>query len=224
MQLTTFFLTLLMLTNLSPLRSIQTAEKLIQEHLVDNNKENIGIASQLTEKEANELVLFLKDKGFAAEKRKTLSDQVNRMSEQIWEVTVAPTDTVEAIITLEESGYPKKKKVSIFEEFVHRIREGYTMDEAHQRLARQLEDYVEDQPGIVNAEVLIKWDKDPFNKEEILKTLLYVRHTGTLDDPNSEVSLKIKQHILDNVDNLEEEHFIFVPERETTMKYQFPEY
>lgn len=215
---------ILSLIAIAPLKAYQAATAIIQEQLVDNHKEHIGIRSQLTEEEADEIILYLQERGISAEKKVSSTDQANRMSNQIWEVFVIPTDTVEAITLLDEAGLPNRRRSSIFEEFVNRIREGYTMTEPHQILAKQIEDYVENQPGIVNAEVLIKWDRDPFQDEEVLKTLLYIRHTGSLDDPHSEFAEGLKKHILDNVDNLEDEHLIFVTEREAPLNYELPDY
>jgi type III secretory pathway lipoprotein EscJ len=204
------------------LLSYQAARYIIEEQLVDNDYQQISIRSQLTEEEANEIIQFLTDKDIPSEKVAARSDQLHQISERIWEIHVSPTDTVEAIILLDEAELPNRKRSSLFEEFVNRIREGYTMTEQHQVIARQLEEYLEEKPGIVNAEVLIKWDHDPFQKKEILKTMVYIRHTGTLDDPHSELAEGIKSHVLESVDDLEEDHFIFITEKESPVNYKFP--
>lgn len=224
MRLSLILSAFFVVTNLPLLQSYQTATKIIQDQLVDNNNEQISIRSQLTEEEALEIIQFLEEEGIPSKKKVSATDQVNRMSNQIWEVSVSPTNTVEAIILLDEAGLPSRRRSSIFEEFISRIREGYTMSEEQETLARELEDYIEKQPGIVNADVLIKWDKDPFQQDEVLKTLLYIRHTGTLDDPHAELATQLKRHVLNNVQNLEEEHIIFVTEREAPLNYQFPDY
>lgn len=193
------------------LQSYPTTEQLLQEQLNDNEPPQIFIRSQLTEQEADELIDFLDKHGIPSTKKMRKSDQAHLLSQQIWEVAVAPTDTVEAVLLLDEEGLPKRKQISIFEEFVTRLRASYTMSESQQAIAEELEKSIEQKKGVVEAEILIK--SDP--QKNSSRVLVYIQHTGSLDDPHSELANAIKKEVLDHVPDLSDDHLILIAERAT---------
>lgn len=206
---------MILLTTYPPLFSNQEA---------DNLQENIIIRSQLKEKDADKIVEYLQKNGIEVKKIHTESEQIGRVSDLVWDIHATPQDTVEAIILLDEAGLPERKRTSIFEEFVARHRSDANMDSYQKDLAKNLEDEIKTYPGITDVEILIKDQlRNVVNTKPHTKVLLYVKHNGTLDDPHSELGEKMKKLVIDKVPELEENHLIFIAEKETPKKYIFPD-
>lgn len=211
MRLPLFFAVLSLAAPVMELQSYPTTEQLLKEQINDNEPQQIAVRSQLTSEEAEESAAFLRTKGIASIKRERKTDQAHLLSQQIWEVAVAPGDAVDALLLLDEEGLPKRKQITIFEEFVTRLRANYKMSEPLQKEAEALEQFIEKQPGVVDAEVLIKANAE--NSDS--RAVVYIQHTGSLDDPHSALANAIKKEAVDKVEGLKEEHLIFITERAT---------
>lgn len=204
-----FLFSLLFLNMQSTYLQADPAQQVLQEQLNDNEPPQMVIRSHLTETEADEILHFLQQKGIASTKKVKSANYMQPLSALGWEVAVIPSNAAEALLFLQEAGLPKRKRSTLFEAFVNKIRAAYVMTESQQFQAEELEKYIEEQPGIVDAEVLMKWDLNEKNP----KVLVYIEHTGSLDDPSCKLGAKIKKLVLQKIAGLTEQNLLVILER-----------
>lgn len=212
---------LLLLVGVVPLSGYESVREVIEKYLSKEEERSVEIRSQLGEEESDEIVRFLHGKGIEAKKRQIKSIELQRVTERVWEIYVDEGDAVEAIMLLDEEGLPRKKKSSLFEEFINRQREAVPIDERYRYLADSIRDTIDKLPGVVHSEVLIR----PLSvtKGEQVKAVVYIRHDGVLDDPHSALSDEIKSYVLRRVEGLDENDFVFVAEKEIPLHYDLPD-
>ncbi len=182
----------------------------------------ILIKTQLSEEEAKEIISFLQSKGITAIKRNMLAGREKNDSEIFWNIYAPLCDAVEVITLLDKAGLPKRKKSRLFEEFMRREREQPERYGSYASRAEDLEQEIERIPGVLDAEILIGPIKGNNPTGEI-ECLVYIRHTGVLDDPNGQYAEMIKKNLLQKISGLTMKNITILAERESDEIYKYPE-
>jgi len=207
------------------LPAYQYTDELIQYEVDKENGASLVIVrSQLTEEEANIIIDFLSSNGLVATKEQTKSEQLAQLSENSWEVYVTSGDAVEAIVSLDQEKLPLRKKNLLFEEYMRRQRERFQSYGDNSEIIDSVQEEVQKIPGVTDVEVLINKpliDQKNFGR---IQATLYVRHNGSLDDPNSDFSIKIKKIAIDLIPDLKMKNLVLITEKDAPTKYELPDF
>lgn len=162
------------------------------------------IANNLSERDANEIVVLLYSKGISAIKAEAATTGVGAAAgPQKWDVTVPAKQITEAIAILNQAGLPRIKGTNLLDLFGE---QGLVPSELQNKiryqegLSMQLANTIRTMDGIIDANVQIT-----FPDEESGKTVtasVYVKHRGILDNPNSLLITKIKRLVASAIPGL----------------------
>lgn len=166
------------------------------------------IVNGLDEKEANEIVVYLNQRGFDAEKQKAEASGTGQ-GPQMFDVTVKEQDAVQTMFMLNQVGLPRRRGQNLLGIFQNT---GLVPTEMTEKiryeagLAEQISSTLRKMDGVLDAEVQISFpQEDPLNpgkmKGEITSSV-YVKHSGALDDPNAHASTKIKRLVSSSITGL----------------------
>lgn len=166
------------------------------------------IVNGLDEKEANEIVVYLNQRGFDAEKQKAEVSGTGQ-GPHLFDVTVKEQDAVQTMYILNQVGLPRRRGQNLLGIFQNT---GLVPTEMTEKiryeagLAEQIASTIRKIDGVLEAEVQISFpQEDPLNpgkmKGEITSSI-YVKHSGALDDPNAHASTKIKRLVSSSITGL----------------------
>ncbi|MDF2577343.1 MAG: sctJ [Chlamydiales bacterium] len=181
------------------------------------------IVHELSEQEANEILVFLKLEGIDAEKVKdSTAGGPGAKTGGDWVVSVNTQDSAKAMATLNRNGLPRKKGQTLLNLFSN---EGLVPSELGQQIRKQqglnseLENTIRKFDGVLDVSVHVAVpeaegltagvDKD---KKKITASV-YVKHNGVLDDPNTHLQTKIKRLVAGAVSNLDFDNITIIPDR-----------
>lgn len=179
------------------------------------------IVNRLTEKEANEIIVFLSTKGIEANKVQSAEVRGGgRGGEIYWDISVPADQSTRAMSILNQSGLPRRRGQSllgIFQEV------GLVPSEMQERiryqagLAEQIASTIRKIDGVLDAEVQISFpEEDPLNPGETkgdITASVYVKHSGVLDDPNVLLGTKIKRLVTASVTGLKYDNVTVIGDR-----------
>lgn len=179
------------------------------------------IVHGLDEREANDIVVFLAKRGIEALKVQNVGSGSGAAQTVIlWDITVSPEKAVEATAALNEGGYPKRPGQNLLTIFP---KSGLVPSEMEEKiryqagLAEQIASTIRKIDGILDADVQLSIpEEDPLNptaKREHVSASVYVKHTGVLDDPNSQLIPKIKRFVSSSVQGLDYDNVTVIPDR-----------
>lgn len=179
------------------------------------------IVHGLDEREANDIIVFLAKKGIEALKVQNVGTGSGAAQTVIlWDITVAPEKSVEAMAALNEGGYPKRPGQNLLSIFP---KSGLVPSEMEEKiryqagLAEQIASTIRKIDGVLDADVQLSIpEEDPLNpaaKREHVSASVYVKHTGILDDPNSQLIPKIKRFVASSVQGLDYDNVTVIPDR-----------
>lgn len=174
------------------------------------------VAYNLPEREANEIVVLLANRGIAAQKLPAPASTTGGGSaEQMWNISVPSKNITQAISALNQAGLPRTKGTSLLDLFGA---QGLVPSELQNKiryqegLSEQLSTTIKKMDGIIDAVVQITFPQD----EEAnipLTASVYVKHRGVLDNPNSLMITKIKRLISSALPGLQIDNVSVVTDR-----------
>jgi type III secretion protein J len=167
------------------------------------------IIQNVTQKEANEILVILASKDIIAEKAEAVSSGGGN-KELVFSIKVDPDQSMEAMAILNKFGLPRKKEQSLLQIFTG---SGLVPSEQEQKiryqegLAAQLASTIRKIDGIIDADVQASFPKEVDTpgqavKEKKVTASVFVKHDGILDDPNTHFITKIKRLVASSIDGL----------------------
>ncbi len=184
-------------------------------------QENRSIVSNIDEKEANEIIVFLASEGIESQKIKTASQEggAGGESSAIWSIFVAPEKTIDAISLLNKQGYPRTKTTTLLKLFAKQGLMSTDKEETiryQAGLEEELTGVIRKIEGILDASVQISFPQNepaPGTPPQKMKAAVYIKHQGVLDDPNNHLESKIKRLISSSVEGLALEDVSVISDR-----------
>lgn len=178
------------------------------------------IVNGLDEKDANEILVFLSNKGIDANKVQAEAASGGAAKAILWNISVDEMQANEAMALLNQVGLPRRSSQSLLSLFSNvglvptgmqdkiRFQEG---------LAEQIASTIRKIDGVLDAEVRISFpEEDPLNpnapKQKITASV-FVKHNGVLDDPNSHLQTRIKRLVASSVNGLDYDNVTVVGDR-----------
>lgn len=173
------------------------------------------IVSNLEEREANEIIVFLASKGIEASKSPSSSSGPGAgQGSTKWSISVEKHISTDAMAILNQNGLPRIKGVNLLELFA---KQGLMSSEKEETiryqagLAEQIASTIRKIDGVIDADVQISFPvtestglgaamEAPPSK---ITAAVYVKHQGILDDPNSHLVLKIKRLLAGSINGLD---------------------
>ncbi|MCK5787857.1 MAG: hypothetical protein KAH32_02565 [Chlamydiia bacterium] len=183
---------------------------------------DMAIVNVREEKEANEILVLLNMKGIKASKAFVADDQGG-----VWTIAVAKDREEDALSIVTMRGYPKAEAPDMIKSFSSNGLMRSPQDDAvkFQRiLEMQLSNTIKQFDGILDADVSISVhqnimdyaSKTQKSEHVPLKASVYVKHTGVLDEPSSQLTSKIKKLVASRVIHLEAENVYVIADRTNT--------
>lgn len=191
----TFFLTLLFLTGC---------------------QQQMAIVTNVEEREANEIIVFLASRGIAASKSASSSSAPGAaQGAPKWSISVDSRKSTDAMAILNQNGLPRIKGPNLLNLFA---KQGMMSSDKEDTiryqagLSEQIAGTIRKIDGVIDADVQVSfpsgdtsnsalpWDQGTPQK---ITAAVYVKHQGVLDDPNSHLVIKIKRLVAGSVNGLD---------------------
>jgi type III secretion protein J len=178
------------------------------------------IVNNLEEKDANEILVFLASKNIDAIKVPKVETGGGGAKVARFDIQVESTQATEAMAYLNAAGLPRRVGQSLLELF----HAGGLVPSAMQDriryqagLAEQIAHTIRKIDGVLDADVQLSFpEEDPLNptaeKGKVVASV-YVKHSGILDDPNSQLISKIKRFVASSVNGLDYDNVNVVGDR-----------
>lgn len=191
------------------------------------------IVNELDEKEANEILVFLSNKGIDASKVQAASAGGGGSKVVLWNISVDSMQATEAMALLNQAGLPRRRGQNLLNIFKD---VGLVPSEMQEKiryqagLSEQIASIIRKIDGVLDADVQVSFpEEDPLNpnapKQKITASV-YVKHNGILDDPNAHLITKIKNLVSSSVPGLSFDNVTVVGDRarygDTTSGIQGP--
>lgn len=179
------------------------------------------IVNGLDEREANEILVFLSNKGIDAVKVQSVAAGGGGGAKIVlWDISVESSQSLDAMAYLNQAGLPRRRSQNLLNIFTGA---GLVPSEMEQKiryqagLAEQIASTIRKIDGILDTEVQISFpEEDPLNpteKKQKITASVYVKHNGVLDDPNSHLTTKIKRLVAASVPGLDYDNVTIIGER-----------
>ncbi|NGX33824.1 MAG: Nodulation protein NolT [Candidatus Anoxychlamydiales bacterium] len=174
-------------------------------------EKNQSISSGMSERQANEIIVFLSSKGIAAQKvQAAVAAGAGATATVTYDIYVDKNKSVEAMAILTENGLPRIQGTNLLELFAQ---QGLMTTDKEETIKYQagleveLENTIRKIDGIIDADVKISFPvttSTGLTETETakLKSAVYVKHQGIFDDPNQHLESKIKRLVSSSIDNL----------------------
>ena len=179
----------------------------------ENNK---IIVNNLDEREANEIVVFLANKGIEAEKIQMSSSAPGGGTETIrYSLAVKPSQATDAMALLNQNGLPRIKGTNLLDLFAKAGLMSSDKEETiryQAGLAEQIANMIRKIDGVIDADVQLSFPAaegtgaptpNANAQPKKITAAVYVKHQGVLDDPNSHLVIKIKRLVAGSVTGLD---------------------
>lgn len=174
------------------------------------------IVNSVTERDANEIVVFLASKGIQATREVAPSSggMGGGSNVELWNVSVDASQAVEAMSLLNKNGLPRQQGQDLLSLFGET---GLVPTDMQQKiryqagLAQQIANTILKIDGVLDASVQIS--SPPEGSNEPITASVYVKHQGVLDNPNSQLIVKIKQLVAGAVAGLKLENVTVITDR-----------
>jgi type III secretion protein J len=176
---------------------------------------NTEIVSNLEERQANEIIVFLASKGIASSKTQSASAGPGGAQGGVkWSISVPEKMATDAMAILNQNGLPRLKGTNLLDLFA---KQGLMSSEKEEQiryqagLAEQIASTIRKIDGVIDADVQISFPSTESSGSglpgEAIQTkvtaAVYVKHQGILDDPNSHLVLKIKRLVSGSITGLD---------------------
>lgn len=168
------------------------------------------IVNGLQEREANEIIVLLADKGITANKIPAVAAATaGAGGVPLYDISVPDEQAIEAMGILNANGLPRKQSQNLLQLFQ---KSGLVPSQMEERiryragLAEQIASTIRKMPGVVDADVQLSFpEEDPLNPGKKLGKIaasVYVKFTGVGDNPNVHLDSKIKRLVSGSIDGL----------------------
>jgi len=190
---------------------------------------NQTIVNNISEREANEIVVFLASKGVEAQKVVAPTTGVGggAATASQYMITVASDRAVDAMSILNKVGLPRKKGTTLLELFAKSGLMSSTLEETvryQAGLAEELKNTIRKIDGVIDADVQISFPNVtgggggagapvPGVVQPKITAAVYVKHQGVLEDPNSHIEIKIKRLMSGSVSGLSYDDVAVISDR-----------
>lgn len=182
---------------------------------------NHTIVNNISERDANEIVVFLATKGIEAQKVTASAGGPGAAATptNLFNIMVDPKHSVEAMALLNRYGLPRRSGVNLLTLFA---KSGFTSSDREETiryqagLAEQLRTTISKIDGVLDADVEISFPEQaatPGATPSKITAAVYVKHQGFLDDPNNHIENKIKRLMAGSVPGLEYENVSVISDR-----------
>jgi type III secretion protein J len=178
------------------------------------------IVNELDEREANEILVFLSNRGIEASKVQAVSAGGGGSKLVLWNISVDTTQSTEAMALLNQAGLPRRRSQNLLNIFKD---VGLVPSEMQEKikyqsgLAEQIASTIRKFDGILDADVQVSFpEEDPLNPNAVKQKItasVYVKHNGILDDPNAHIVTKIKRLVSSSVPGLDFDNVTVVGDR-----------
>jgi len=189
--------------------------------LLSSCSSNKVLVQGLDQKEATEIVVYLLGKGIESDKTAVeVKGGGGAGGEAKFDIYVRPEDYERALTLLRDGGYPKSRGETLLSIF---SKGGLVPSDLEEQiryqagLAETLAHTIRKIDGVLEASVQLAFPKeDPLNPEknlENVKASVYVKHSGVLDDPNSQLIPRIRRLVSSGVQGLKYDNVTVIPDR-----------
>lgn len=179
---------------------------------------NSIIVDNVTDRDANEIVVLLNSKGIKAQKiaapRPTTGGAAT--SALLWNISVPASQLTDSIGILNQAGLPRLKGTTLLDLFGT---SGLVPSDLQDRiryqegLSEQLATTIRKMEGIIDADVQITFPQPDQEQQVPLTASVYVKHRGVLDNPNSLLVTKIKRLVSSSLPGLAIDNVTVVTDR-----------
>lgn len=181
-----------------------------------------AIVSNIDERDANEIIVFLASKGIASQKvMAQSSNTAANAPTDLFSIVVASDQSTQAMALLNRYGLPRRQGTNLLTLFaggglVSSDREETIRYQAG--LAEELKNTIRKMDGVLDADVQISFppsETTPLPGAPTPKTTaaVYVKHQGIMEDPNSHMEVKIKRLMAGSINGLNFEDVSVISDR-----------
>lgn len=189
---------------------------------------NQTIVNNVTEREANEIVVYLASKGVVAHKVVAPSTGVGGGGpSNEYMITVDSERAVDAMSILNKVGLPRRQGTTLLELFAKSGLMSSSLEETvryQAGLAEELKNTIRKIDGVIDADVQISFPNVtgggggggapvPGAVQPKITAAVYVKHQGLLEDPNSHIEIKIKRLMAGSVSGLSYDDVAVISDR-----------
>lgn len=174
---------------------------------------NQVIITNIDEREANQIVVFLASKGINSEKMIAASTAPGGAESAVTMFNIAVSSDVatQAMALLNQNGLPRKRGTNLLDLFA---KQGLMSTEREETiryqagLAEQIAGTIRKIDGVLDADVELSFPPPEtgvpgLGPQKKVTASVYVKHQGILDDPNSHLITKIKLLVAASVNGLD---------------------
>lgn len=183
---------------------------------------NQNIVSNIDERDANEIVVFLASKGIVAQKVVAPASSTGAANPvDLFNISVADEQSTQAMSLLNRYGLPRRQGTNLLALFaggglVSSDREETIRYQAG--LAEELKNTIRKMDGVLDAEVQISFPPTettpiPGAPPQKATAAVYIKHQGIMEDPNSHMEVKIKRLMAGSVNGLSFEDVSVIADR-----------
>lgn len=181
---------------------------------------NRTIVNGLDEKEANEILVFLAQKGINATKVQAATEGGGGAKIVLWNIGVPAVQANEAMALLNQAGLPRRRGQNLLGIFsnVGLVPSGMEQKIRYQAgLAEQIANTIRKIDGVLDADLQISFpEEDPLNpnaNKGKITASVYVKHSGVLDDPNAHLVTRIKRLVAGSINGLDFDNVTVIGDR-----------
>lgn len=178
------------------------------------------IVSNVTERDANEIVVYLASKGIEAQKVQATSNQPGATNTaEMFNIMVAQGQKVEAMALLNRVGLPRRQGTNLLELFGQQGLVSSTFQDNiryQAGLLEELKNTIRKIDGIIDADIQVSFpttEPIPGITPPKVTAAVYIKHQGILEDPNSHLEIKIKRLVAGSIPNLEYDNVAVISDR-----------
>ena len=179
------------------------------------------IVHGIDEREANDIIVYLSAKGVEAAKIKAeVASGGGGAEEPKWDIGVGADDYDRALSLLGAGGFPRRKGENLLSIFA---KGGLVPSDLEEQiryqagLGEQIANTIRKIDGVLDASVQLAFPKqDPLNPQKTVgdvKASVYVKHTGVLDDPNTQLIPRIRRLVSSSIPDLKYDNVTVIPDR-----------
>lgn len=182
-----------------------------------------SIVSNVDERDANEIIVFLASKGISAIKIEAPSSGAGAAGtpSNLYNISVPENQSTQSMALLNQYGLPRKQGTNLLALFaggglVSSDREETIRYQAG--LAEQLSNTIRKMDGVLDANVQISFPPQetvptPGAIPQKTTAAVYVKHQGVMEDPNNHMEVKIKRLMSGSVNGLSFEDVAVISDR-----------
>ncbi|NGX58369.1 MAG: Nodulation protein NolT [Chlamydiae bacterium] len=174
----------------------------------------------LDERDANDILVYLDNKGIKSYKIQAAATGGGAQKEILWDIAVPNEDEKHAMALLRAAGLPRRAGQSLLTIFE---KGGLVPSELEEKiryeagLGEQIASTIRKIDGVLDAEVQLSFPEDdplnPERKKGDVTASVYVKHTGVLDDPNTQLIPKIRRLVASAIQGLKFENVTVIPDK-----------